>query len=296
MKVIKPITITSAMVVSTTAVETYAEYNAATTYALNDRCTMAATHTLYECIQGPSTGNAPDTSPLYWVSIGPTNQWAMFDSEISTQTTAATELTVVLDLAYCNSLALFGLDGQSMSIQVHSLPDNTLIYDRTINLDGTIIADWYQYFFEPYVQLGELVLTDLPPYAQARATITINSSATAKCGLLTAGTFYALGGTEYGATASIIDYSRKDTDAFGITTFVRRAYSKRMSAKLMLQNAQLNKVHSVLADVRATPCVWISTDTDGYNPLTVFGFYRDFSIDVAYPTMSYCSLEIEGLT
>ena len=30
--------------------------------------------------------------------------------------------------------------------------------------------------------------------------------------------------------------------------------------------------------------------------LTAYGFYKEFSIDLAYPTVSYCSLTIEGLT
>lgn len=110
------------------------------------------------------------------------------------------------------------------------------------------------------------------------------------------GTFYTLGDTQYGASVGIIDYSRKETDAFGVTTFVRRAYSKRMSAKLMLDNVQMNKVQRVLADLRATPCAWIGADDVTYAPLVVYGFYKDFSIEVAYPTASYCSLEVEGLT
>ena len=30
--------------------------------------------------------------------------------------------------------------------------------------------------------------------------------------------------------------------------------------------------------------------------MSVYGFYKEFSIDLAYPTVSYCSLTIEGLT
>jgi hypothetical protein len=105
-----------------------------------------------------------------------------------------------------------------------------------------------------------------------------------------------MGDTQYGATASIIDYSKKNTDALGNTTFAKLAYSKRMTANLSLDNGQLNKVQRVLADLRATPCAWLGVDAAGFEPLTVFGFYRNFSIDIAYPTSSYCSLEIEGLT
>lgn len=68
-----------------------------------------------------------------------------------------------------------------------------------------------------------------------------------------------------------------------------------MSVRMMVENFALNNLQRTIADLRATPCVWVGVDNAGYAPLTIFGFYRDFSIDVAYPTKSYCNLEIEGL-
>jgi hypothetical protein len=203
---------------------------------------------------------------------------------------------VVLKPGTVNSLALFGLGGTTLEVTVRNGLAGEVVYSRTLTLDGTIIADWYQYHFEPSVQRADVVLTDLPPYGDAHITITLSGGGSVQCGIVLVGTVYVLGDTQYGATASIIDYSRKDTSALGITTFVQRKYSKRLSAELMLNNVQLNKVQRVLADLRATPCAWIGTDTDGFDPLTVYGFYRDFSITVAYPNQSLCSLEIEGLT
>lgn len=295
MKVVKPVPITDAMFVSSTAPEAdYAAYSAGTNYAVGAR--VIDLHKVWESVQTPNTGNTPGLFPLYWAEISPTNRWAMFDSEISTQTALASPLTVVIKPGYTNSLALFGLEGTTLTVTVRDALAGNVVYSRTQSLDGTVIADWYQYYFEPAVQLGEVVLTDLPPYLDAHITISISGTGTVKCGILAVGSVYVLGHTQYGASAGIIDYSRKDTSASGTTTFVKRKYSKRVSVSLMLDNAQLNKVQRVLADLRATPCPWVGTDAAGFEPLTLFGFYRDFSIDVAYATMSYCSLEIEGLT
>jgi hypothetical protein len=146
------------------------------------------------------------------------------------------------------------------------------------------------------VQVEELVLTDLPPYANARLSMTLTGTGTVEVGQFVWGTQYELGDAEHGATVGIVDYSRKETDEFGTTTFVERAYSKRMQARLMLDTAQIARVQQVLARVRAKPSVWVGVPDDAlFRPLTVYGFFRDFSIDVAYPTKSYCSLEIEGL-
>lgn len=297
MKVVKPIIVTDAVLTASNATETVALYNAATTYALGNRVRLDTTKKIYECIQAPSTGNAPDTSPLWWVEVGPTNKWAMFDDSTSTQTAQASPLTVTLAPGYINSLALFGLEGQTLTVDVTDGAGGPNVYSRTVNLDGTVLADWYQYFFEPFVQLGDVVLTDLPPYGAARVTASISGTGTVKCGHLGVGTFYDLGEAEFGASAGIIDFSRKDVDAFGATKLTKRKFSKRMNARMELPTAQINKVQRVLADLRATPCAWVGADDVAlYAPLVVWGFYRDFSIDVAYPTLSYCSLEIEGLT
>jgi len=169
------------------------------------------------------------------------------------------------------------------------------IYSQTVDLDGSYVYDWYMYFFEPFTQIGEVVLTDIPPYPDARLTFNLSGGGDVQVGQCIFGTFYELGDAEYGATSGITDYSRKETDEFGMTTFVQRAYSKRMSLRMMLDAGQMNKVQRILADIRATPSVFIGAEGEDYLPLVVYGFYRDFQIEVAYPTKSYCSLEVEGL-
>lgn len=294
MKVIKPTAFVAANhLVSSNAVEAYAAYSAGTTYA-KDAVVDYGTH-LYISLVNSNTGNTPDASPAFWVLMGPDNTHAMFDDQVSTATTSTSPLSVVLAPGYMNSLAVLGLVGNSLAITVTDGAGGPVVYSATESLDGTFIYDWYMYFFEPYVQVGEVVLTDIPPYVNARLTVALTGGGTVEIGQCVFGTAYELGDAEYGATAGIIDYSRKETDTFGVTTFVQRAFSKRMTARLMLDTSQINKVQRVLADVRATPAVWIGAEGSNFLPLTLYGFYKDFTIDVAYPTKSYCSLEIEGL-
>ncbi|MCV2359627.1 hypothetical protein LNV08_11670 [Paucibacter sp. TC2R-5] len=297
MKVIKPIAVTDAILVSSTAPENdYPAWGAGTAYALGARVILASTHRIYESLQAANTGHAPDSNATWWLDVGPTNRWACFDQQISTATVLASPLNVTLAPGYVNSVALLALVGGAATVTVTDGPGGATVYNQTVQLDGTLIADWYQYVWEAFNPLTELVLTDLPPYINARVIVSITGGGSVACGGLVVGTVYELGDTRPGARIGVIDYSRKDTDAFGITTFVKRAYSKRMSVSLSLPTAQVSKVQQLIGALRATPCVWIGSPGAQYQALIVFGFYRDFSIVVEFQTYSACNLEIEGLT
>jgi hypothetical protein len=296
MKVISPITLTSGMITSSNAVETYSNYAAGTTYALGAKVIYG--NFTYESLVSSNVGNQPDISPTKWLEIGPSNKWAMFDNRVDTQTTRATPLDVVITpSAVINSLALLNMDATSVIIDITDGANGPSIYSNTINLDDTSILDWYMYFFEPYDFRRDVVLTNIPPYSTAVINISIvNTGSTSAIGNVVLGNIAELGGTQYGVGVGIRDYSIKETDDFGNTTFLVRAFSKRMQAQVFLNNSSLNYVVRTLTSLRAVPAVWIGSESPELEPLIVYGFYRDFNIDISYPTSSLCSIEIEGLT
>jgi hypothetical protein len=113
-------------------------------------------------------------------------------------------------------------------------------------------------------------------------------------GTLIAGRVLNIGITEAGASAGITDFSKKDTDDFGNTTIVERGWSKTMECKALLPTGSVSGVQRSLAALRATPVLWIAEE--GYDALTIYGFYKDFSLDLELSNISYCSLTVEGLT
>jgi len=298
MKVIRPFDMAPAMLVSTSAVESNAEYNAATAYALDAKCTLAATGRTYQCIQGPNTGHAPASSPLWWVDIGPSNKWAMFDGQSSTQTTATNTLTTTVACGQIDAVALVGVTAATAQVVVRDGLGGAVLYDKTLAFSGDVPIDWYTYFFYDESAIRSIgVFQDIPPYQSAHLTVTLTSGVDVGLGSLLFGLNADIGTAEHGASGGIIDYSKKNTNATtGITTFAQGAYSKRLSLNLYLDRAQTNRVQRLLAGLRATPCVWIATDDGDLDELAVvYGFYRDFSATIAYPTLTLYSLEIEGL-
>lgn len=279
------------------AIETYAAWSSATTYS-KDQIVDYQEH-IYKSLVNSNLNQIPSVvGSTYWLYIGPDNTHAMFDGQISTKTTSSTPLQVTIATGIINSVALLGLVGTTANVYLTDGATLNTVYSKTIALDGTILIDWYMYFFEPYVQKSDVVLTDVPPYQSGYLTLVLTNTSSVSIGELMIGTVYGLGVNELeqGATIGIIDYSRKDTNATtGVTTFVQGAFSKRMSGQFLIDNAQLNQVQSVLASVRASPSIYLGSEQADYSPLIVYGFYRDFSIDIAYPTKSFCRIEVEGL-
>lgn len=104
---------------------------------------------------------------------------------------------------------------------------------------------------------------------------------------------FDLGTTETAPTIGIVDYSRRVTDDFGVTTVVERGFARRMSVRLAVAFDEVDALQRRLAALRATPVLWVADDD--FDSLTMQGFYKDFSLDLALPPVSYCTLTIEGL-
>lgn len=286
------------MLVSSNITELHASYAAGTSYALNSRTVFEGV--IYECILGPALGRQPNISPLYWTNKGPSNLYAMFDRQISTASSALGTLTVTVATGMIDSVALVSVNAYTAQVTLRDGPGGPIIYDSTASFAGDIATDWYQYFFFDSNTARTIgVFTGLPPYQSTHLTLTLVGApdALVSIGALVFGLSSDIGTTEYGASAGITDYSKKVTNlSTGVTTFTVGAFAKRLSANLMIENVQLNRIQRLLYGLRATPCVWIGADNpDLEEALVVYGFYKDFTTTIPYATASYCSMELEGL-
>lgn len=300
MKLVRPVAMTDAALVSSDVPEDdFTAWDIGTPYAVGAKVRRVATdvHKVFESAQSANEGNDPleDAAGEWWIDLGPTNRWAMFDNVVQTQTTQAEQIEVVRTIeGRIDTLGLQNVSAGSVQV-VMTDDDDGVVYDETFSLvSSNGIIDAYTYCFEPIVRLSDLTIEGLPPYGDPTLTVTlVEGDGVVACGLLLVGLARELGGTQWGASVGIRDYTVKQTDAFGGATVVRRAFSKRASFNLILQNQMVDAVQALLAEYRATPVLYVGDAR--YGSLTLFGFFREFAIDVAYPDRSYATLDIEGL-
>lgn len=285
--VLAPITITDAMMVSITAngvnvaEDSNDEWSGGVTYAVGKRVFVRSTHRVYESVKGDNFNHDPaDISnqfnaagqATWWIDIGPTNRYSMFDSLISTQTLASSPLSITLRPGAFNGLAMFGIDADELEITVWDAPGGNVVYSYSAPLEGSQPSDYYEYFFDPFKPQTQFIETNLVPYGQSEITITLRKgSGNAGIGMIALGDVRPLGAPLRGASVEPVDYSYISTDAFGNTTVRKRsnATSLTITARLNIEDA--NTVLDTVRSLLGVPVVVVGSKEKMYEHLTVFG-------------------------
>lgn len=299
MKLIRPVTITDSVLVASNVLENdYAEWLVGTTYSIGNEVIVLSNHRIYESLTDTNVGNNPTTDDgTNWLNTGATNRWKAFDNTISDQTTNTTSITYELDpSSLVNAIAMFNLDATDVDITVTD-PVEGVVYNENVSLlDNSAVENWWGYFFEPIVRKSEFVKFDLPNYASATVDLSINTNTgdTAKVGQIVIGNQKTLGLTTYGTTISIQDYSTKDTDTFGNVIITERRFAQLVDYDVKLATSTVRDVQKTLANFRATPIVYSGTEDGTYGDL-VYGYYRNFGINISTPSFSDATIEVEGL-
>ena len=298
MQIVKPISVTNADIVSTTAATSlYSAWNSGTAYTHTptpDR--VYYNEHDWEAVAN-STGITPGTDATKWLDLGASNKFAMFDGIIGTITTASsTTLDVEINTGeLVNGVVFFGLVGNSITIQMDD-PTDGIVYDETILLnDYSGITTGYAYYFSDVNdRISDLAVMDLPNYTTASLIISIDNGASpASVTEMVLGTKRVLGLTNFGTTISIKDYSIKDTDDFGNYVITQRRFAKLCDYDCTFDSIKVASIQKQLASIRATPTVFIGNED--LPETIIYGFYKDFSIVLSGPSVSQGSIQVEGL-
>jgi len=299
MRLIKPVEITPAKLVSSNVPETdFAAWVSTTAYDIDTK--VIWNHHIYQALAAVPAGVKPGEEvidkdhPAKWLDLGSTNRWRMFDNKVESLTTNPGTIEVTIRPgAVVNSLALFNLQGRSVTVSMVD-PVEGEVYRKEISLVDTGVTNWYDWFFEPIGIRTDVVVLDMPAYGSANIVLTIDAGAeVAAVGHVVIGAVKQIGTALYGSSVGINDYSRKSTDDFGNTVVIQRSFSNRADFDIALDTSEVSRVRRLLADLRATPVVWIGEES--YEATILFGFYKDFQIVFSGPTVSDCSITVEGV-
>jgi hypothetical protein len=274
---------------------------AGTAYLAGDQVqVLGAYHRLYTAVVNNTGIFPPTNTPATWIDNGSTNPWRMFDmttgAESQTLSTSGAN-TIVVELsvpAGTNSAALLNITGGRVIIAVRDTNGATVAeYDEYL-LGFPPGVGWWDFFFGDRTYKDLVLHTDFSLPAGGTISVTVEGGTSpAGLGKLIVGSAFDIGCARFGTSAGIIDFSRKERDAFGNNFIVERRYIDKCDYDIMIETEDAYSIKRKLAALRATPAVYIGSEN--HLVTVVFGFYRDFSIVLQGPKKSACSLQTEGI-
>lgn len=279
-------------------------YSSGTTYALG--ATVSGTNNrVYESLQASNLNKPlpvlPETATAWWIDIGPTNKWAMFDSSSNTQTVWPSPLTVVFRPGMrVNTIGITGLIANSITITASSVLGGGVVWGpKTADLNIREVADAYDYAFKIFLTQPSLAHFDIPPYSDIVFTVTISAtSGNVKCGSIIVGTYTYLGDIQYGAKGDALNFSTIERDIYGNATLVPRRSVPKINATLIAPSKRVNSIRGARTALNATPALWSGLDdgsSEWFDLLLTMGVYKAFEINADNPSHTTITLEIEEI-
>lgn len=323
MKIVTPVEITpSRLIESNVPLNDYPEYDPDATYETGDRVIVTGNiNKIYELVsQEPTTGVYPPTDnadPPSWLEVSAVNRWKMFDTVISTRTVGRfpfngidygleDEATLLADFvndgiavrirpdAIADTLAVFNVSALYVDIKCVTLEG--AVYQRRINMHGSLSeSNWYSYFYQSGERVDRFILTDLPEDAEKDIYLSFVERGTddPSVGEVVVGRINEIGASLYGVNLGILDFSRKERNAFGQYDIIERGFADTMEVDMVIDNSDISFVKRFMSQIRAKPAIYIAEDS--IEATAVYGYFTDFQIVISGPCKSDATVSIEGL-
>jgi len=307
MKVLKSLVITDANLTSSTVPENdYPEWNSATNYLLGDRVIVLSTHKIYQSLQHPNTNNDPindpqndpDNLPVWWVEIGATNRWRVFDGLRANVTTSTAPMNYVITPdVVTDGVAILNADCQDLDVVVTF--ESVEVYNQNFMLVTRVVLDWYEFFFKPFQQQKNIYIDGLPPLIGAEISITFNRDVgDVSCGIIAVGNSLFIGQAEYGATSDLRSFSRSEPNEFGVTRLIRRTPKVLTRQRVIADKALTTFLFELREELESVVSVWSTVDevdSDLFNAYIINGISDRFVINAENPTKTTLELEIREI-
>ncbi len=288
-----------------------AAWNSGTTYALGAYCVSLVTHKVYQSLQAGNLNKDPtlaanthDGDPakspagLWWVVVQPTRRWRPFDrSQLYTTEDTVDIRWAVYPQNRINAVALFGLKGVTVRLEILNATGTTVLQTYTRNILGSGlmgVPGWVN-----QASRGELipdcVFLDVTHQFPQGVRVTVEGSGTAPRAVseIAMGQAILLGEALQGTGVGYRDRSTKEEDYFGQRRIVKRPAADTGRFNVKVAAKEVDRVVRLLKAQRTNPCVFLTLNSDTLGTM-VFGYPADPLISHDASPMATYTLDVDG--
>lgn len=302
MNILRPITVTDSMVVSSLPVieDSTPAWVSGTAYTVGQEVHRVSTHRVYRCAADTSGTTPPELAITTWVDVRPTNKWALFDYYTNTKTSWAGGLGYKFNVGgrTINAVYLRGFSAGSSSVKVRN-ESNVVVYQE-IKENTAPPGGWYEYLFDEPVILNYHLFDNLFVQYGWTVEVVVSNEGTASLGLLVLGDLNPIGnnasgaGVERGSSSEPVTYSFIKTEEDGTTTIQRRHSATNLRLSATIPIAEADNAVSLLQSVLDVPVAVVADTTNNQlQGLSTFGLVSG-SVTYDYSTANV-SISVKGL-
>lgn len=226
---------------------------------------------------GPPEVNIANAQLPYWVDMGPTNRWAMFDGLARTQTIGDPgEMIIELDVPSLTDIWV-GNISQATAVEalVRNGVDGDIIFQEEKSLSQPVTNYW-DWWFAPFTLAGDVVFSGIPAYRNSVLTLRIISEGTPRVGMVAVGNTEYLGETDWRPST---DFRLSHDNLY-----------RELRATVHIGADEAPRVTRFMNRAMRRPAVWIPEEQPRFEGLRSFGQLVDSRM--SYPSYDIVNLDI----
>ncbi|MFC0132934.1 hypothetical protein, partial [Massilia eurypsychrophila] len=167
-------------------------------------------------------------------------------------------------------------------------------YTRTKSLVRHDVLNWYDFYVELPVRLGDVVFDDIPPFITSTLTISVdNPGGNAAIGGAYIGKSRTIGQTQWEFDGGILSYSGTSTDKFGNTSLLKRASAKRINFPVRIPDGFESEAFRLLSLYMDTEMVFIGWSDCAMT--IIYGYLGQWSVPISKSGKN-AQIEVKGLS
>lgn len=285
--------------------EEYADWNASTTYVLEETALTNASvvkfgNYYYRSLTNNNQGfNPVEYLNIKWMVLKVSNTHAMLDIQSQTKTTvnAASfyvEFTrpLLADTIGFGYLNCSKITVQHFDVLGNEIPEVTQIINYSANED---VNDYWSYMYTDYTYIrdrAELIRIS-PAGVKIRITFE-NTTEVISVGYLVVGEAISMGTSQYGVKFGYTSYAKKETDEYGRLKITKRAVQSLLDFETDVPNTYTTYVRNKVAEIYNDIVMFIIDESPSslYQNIITLGTIQSADLVIAYPTFSTMSWSI----
>ncbi len=267
------------------------EWDSSTNYNIGDICQIAEQHKIYKAA-AENTNKNPIQNPKLWVSKS-TNQRAMFDNEINTQTIGESEIKFKIRSSVIDTIALFNVSLDTATLT--ALNEDGSTYDtKELSFVEEELMNFGDYLFAPRFYATEMIIPVGWESFIGEIEITLKGSEERppKIGHFIIGLAQNLGISLYqNSKIGFSVYGKQQRDDWGYLEFKQTITTDTQDIDVLVEKERIKTVKNRLKRLRGKATLFFVSPLEQF---FVYGVYKDFLAPIN-PQKSIYTLQLESL-